>query len=47
MLQSTAPERLGEKEGPRGDAWFSLERGTRKDFVSGLGAGVDGNTRGI
>lgn len=45
MWQSTYQERLGNKEGPRGDTWISLERGNRRDLLSGLGDGEDGNMR--
>jgi hypothetical protein len=46
MLQSTDPETLNcNKEGFRGDAWISLGRGSRIDFVGGLGIGGDGNER--
>ena len=34
-LQSTAPERLDNKEGLKRDAWISLERGNRRDLPSG------------
>jgi hypothetical protein len=37
MLQSTDPRRLRNKEGSKGDAWISLGRRNRIDFVGGLG----------
>lgn len=40
-LQSIDPGRLGKEVGPRGNAWSSLGRGNRIDFVSGLGTGDD------
>lgn len=43
MLQSTATERLSNKEGSRGDTWISPERGNRRDLLSGLGVYGDAN----
>ena len=40
MLQSTDPERLSNKEGSWGmDTQISLEKGNRRDFMSGVRAG--------
>ena len=39
------PEKLGNKESPRGNAWISLERGNRRDLLGGLRMSGDGNLR--
>ena len=46
MLQSTDPEILGSKEGSWGHTQISLGRGNRRDSVSGLMVGGDGNMKG-
>ena len=46
MLQSTDPEILGNKEGSWGHTQISLGRGNRRDSVSGLMVGADGNMKG-
>ena len=43
MLQSTDPEKLSNKERSIENAWISLERGNRIDFVGRLEACGDGN----
>lgn len=43
MLQPKDPEKLGNKEGSWGDAWISLGKRNRRDFVSALREGEDGN----
>lgn len=43
MLQCTEAERLGNKEGLLGDAWISLGKGHRRDFLSGLRIDGEGN----
>ena len=43
MLQSTDTERVGNKEGSWGHAQISLGRGNRRDFMSRLRVGEDGN----
>ena len=40
-LQSTAPERLENKEDPKWDAWISLGRGNRRVLLGKLGAEVE------
>ena len=45
MLQSIAPERLGNKEGPQRDTWTSLGRESKRDLLSKLEAGGDENMR--
>ena len=39
MLQFTDPERPGNKKGPQGEVWISLERGNRRDLLVKMGAG--------
>lgn len=46
MLPSTDQERLGNKEDSLGSAFISLGKGNKRDFVSELGVGRDGNMRG-
>lgn len=45
MLQSTDPERLNYKEGPRGDARISLGTGHRGNLLGGLGESGHENLR--
>lgn len=43
----TVPERLGNKEGPKGDghAWISVERRNTRDLLGRLGNIREGNMR--
>ena len=41
-LQSTTPERLGNKKGPKREAWFFLGRGNIRDLLGKFGAIVVG-----
>lgn len=45
MLQSTAPERMGNKECTKRDTWISMGKGNRRDLLSRLGTNGDGNVR--
>lgn len=38
VLQSTAPEKLGNKKAHKKDSWITLGRGIRRDLLSKLGA---------
>ena len=39
-VQFTVPERLDNKEDPKRDTWVFLRRGSRKDLLSKMGAGL-------
>lgn len=43
MLQSTVPERLNNKASSMRDAWMSLERRKRIDFIGRLKVSGDEN----
>lgn len=45
MIQFTVPERLGNKHGPKGDAWISLGKRNRRDLLSRLVVDSNGNIR--
>lgn len=45
MLQTTDPETLSNNEGPKRDAWITLGRRNKTDFVGDMGAGENGNRR--